>query len=170
MLFHIFGNNLPEFNCKLKDDLASDPKDYNKTLEEYSELISNGKYTDLYFIVDFCSYKTKLLEKFNYISIMDGKGNKLPFIILSEYHLDDNNGKSAIFRNDPICIITKGFVHKFQDNKAALERFLYCINNRIPCNIQLRANENDEFYVQICDTRSAMLAKHRISKFSMIRV
>ena len=90
MKFYIFGakdNSCSKFRFKIKDNLSTDSNDYQTTLNQYNDLIHSYRYTDIFFVVDFCRYK---VSPFKYVSENDICHNILPFLIIGEYHFGYN--------------------------------------------------------------------------------
>jgi hypothetical protein len=138
MLFHVFASNKDaNFKTKVKYDLATDPTDYNSTLEDYRK--AKESYSHVYFIADMGIYTENFLE---YVSIGDN-AMILPFLIILEYHIDKMNVLEL--RNDSIKIKQDGIDEVFNSNKAAIEKFLYYLNSSI--DAYMCFGENDSKYI-----------------------
>ena len=158
MKFYIFGtkDDGSKLNCKIKDNLSKNPEDYDKTLEQFNEIISAHEYTDVYFVIDFGMCKRC---PFKYIPEYNIK-NGFSFIIISEYHF----GYEPKFKNDNMIIFTKGFKEEFNSNKSAFEKFLYCLESNIYATLTAKdAYDNNEY---IADTHSILSKKpNKIRRF-----
>ncbi len=161
MVYHIFGSTKgPSFKCKLKQDLATNPENYDQCLEDYNRIITDSKYTDIYFICDFGIYKPRLFE---YVSENDNI-LQLPFMVISEWHFDRDLYSGD--RNNDSWLELKGFKESFKNNRIALEKFLYYVESKIQAEFYYGSVELKS-PICIADTRSIIVNKNHnvIRKF-----
>ena len=159
MKFYIFADDNDVINTTPKGSkYISD--DYSDATDEFLRLCREYAYSNIYLIVDF-EYKHSGM--FGYDSWENLRSNIIvPFLIIRDFHfnkstmecnaIDDEDGKfneKLTIRHDSITIETQGFIQEFNENTAALDKFLYCIYNRIPATMnllfveELRSNMDD---------------------------
>lgn len=162
MLFHIFASSSPVIKTKINRDLAKDPTNLSSCLDDFDDLVSNSDYTDIYLVVDFGVYKPKMFEYVETTTI----DNKLTFLVLLEYHIEEDFAIEGA-RDNSISLESQGFNQIFKDNRAALEKLIYYIYNKIPCKVSCIDPSDNTNKVQIIDVKSILSDPNRgyIKKF-----
>ena len=79
--------------------------------------------------MDFGTWSSRALSCAK-ASVLDAK---FPYIIIGEYHIDDTTADR--YRKDTLVLNSKGFIHSFTDNKLAIEKFMYFVDNKINCTL-----------------------------------
>lgn len=163
MKFYIFGtkdHTDSEFRFKIKDNLSINPNDYQTTLNQYIDLTNSRRYTDIFFVVDFCRYKP---FPFKYISENDIHHNLLPFLIIGEYHF----GNDIIWKDNKTAIYLHGFREEFNTNKAALEKFLSIMySNYVVLLTAKYKDDNDKIQMaHVTNSISVFKDKYKIKRF-----
>ena len=156
MKFYIFGNTK---KCSTivanRKSAAFTSDDLNATLETYKNYINEVRFTNIYFIADFELFGSAGLFK-KTVTLDEDNNPVLPFLVIGEWHNGEN--KDNIIRCDKTIITRKGFTHQFNDNLAALQEFLYCIDNHI----------KSEFSIEYSRTKIMNGVKTKCDYFRMI--
>ena len=137
MKFYIFGNNKEYFISSTKKALfKSDNLD--EAVEKFNSFVDEIRNFNIFLLVDF------EINKQSFISGLekDLEGN-LPFFIISEWHLGQNENNITI-RSDHTIIKKNGFIHEFQNNLVAIRDFISCIERKIDCQFDIVYEKKSE--------------------------
>lgn len=153
MKFCIFGfsHGCPK-TAKMKNNLSPDPKSCEVSWNEYNNLINEGKYEYIYFLVDFGQaddtpyFHATPIDIFNYINV--------PWVLISMW--TKKNGKSNPMISK-LRLELKGFTEEYDNIYLGLKRFEYYLELKIKCKL----------YCDIFDKANVFLANtntisHRI--------
>ena len=130
MRFYILGNWSEEFSCTPKR-ASYQTTDLDEALFRFDKYAAEARYNHMYLVVDFEYQRQSILGS----SIKKDYSENLPFFVLSEYHYGDIND---IARHDTTVIYKKGFEHEFCNNIVALKEFLYCCDNNVMVDWNIR--------------------------------
>lgn len=141
MRFFIFTDSFPIVKCNTKDAKYSS-MDFEQASKEYEKLCDSCMYNNIYLIMDFGTWSSRALSCAK-ASVLDAK---FPYIIIGEYHIDDTTADR--YRKDTLVLNSKGFIHSFTDNKLAIEKFMYFVDNKINCTLSFKLDYNQKQMVK----------------------
>lgn len=167
MKYCIFGfNTYKPTVAKAKNNLATDPFNYDKCVKEYNDIVESKTYKHIYFLVDFgipggvpFFSKPINIAMFGY--------DVIPWVLISySYTLEYKDGIIPVASNimlNNIRLKMKGFTEKFNSDHVieAFERYNYYITNRYKC--ELYADIFDKNNVFISNTEID-ICKNRLDK------
>lgn len=171
MIYYIFGDDTPVCLGTINTALY-ECYELNEAIEKFKAINLNHKFPHTYLVCDFEIYKNKM---FQFAFIEDG-AETIPFLVLGEYHEEEDSDPTATFRQDTIIVESKGFRHEFKDNCAAVRQFETNISNHKDTKIYIRykyindCNQecfNTSMIVDSEDIFNKIDKNYKIKKFSI---
>jgi hypothetical protein len=175
MRFYIFASDERHIVANIKDAIKSG-EDYYEIREYYDHINSEYRFNHSYLIADFGTFKPAgMFGKNTTATLSDLRTNdELPYFIVAEFHYNpednscnaiDENGKMNLnnaIRKDMVTITSNGFARIFYNNEAALNSFLYYLDNKIPAQMTIKMK-------YLVDTRVVILERFIASSVNVLR-
>lgn len=117
MKFHIVGAETPKVTFKTnKSNSCTDS--LSSAIYFFNRCNLERRFHHSYLLIDFENKKPKILET---LSFKESDIGNMPYLIIGEYHYDQDTDPEMTFRSDKLIVRTKGFDHEYKDNIAAIK-------------------------------------------------
>ena len=130
-------------------------QNWEEAYTKYEEVYKSNEYDAGYLIFDF-----GITKKFSRAKCDVFKG-KFQYLIIgcfsTKYNLYENIVEKSInpdfglalllYCNFELSLESDGFIHSFQDEKAAITKFMYFVDNNIDCDLIMKYTDVDKRYI-----------------------